>query len=528
MFKAFPVICSFIGLIGLFACASPKSPTGGPKDETPPAVIEAVSTPNMQTNFHEKEIIITFDEWVTLKEIFSQLVVSPLMSHDPEIKQKGKAIIIKLPDSLNAQTTYTINFGNAIADLNEGNILENYSFIFSTGDVLDSIRLSGQVLNAQTLKPAEAVWVMLYPAGEDSVVYKRKPEYVAKTNKEGKWSMSNIRVDSFQVVALKDEDLNFLYNQAGEYLGWLEDIIYTTQSLLELPDIWVFHRENRNVIKDAIPYAPGWLKVIIEAPYPKPVPDFLPGIDDALKIWDGDTLHVWYDSEKNYAGFAVLEDDSTQIRISQSPALANQPATIKITSGRLHPGASATFISPVPIVMLDTNRMILNHDSLGVIPFRIEKDNNDARRFAVKASWKGQTRYKLTFLPGAITDYWGRANDTIRHTIVVSQADQYGDLAMTVDGLDSSRKYILVIKEGEQIRGTFVLQDQHSGKLTKMGLLPAKYTIEIIEDLNQNGVWDTGNYDLKRQPERKMIFMPEILRAGWELEVKMTWTGRES
>ncbi|MEO6130776.1 MAG: Ig-like domain-containing protein, partial [Saprospiraceae bacterium] len=153
------------------ACASPKAPTGGERDTKPPAIIESASTPNKQTNFQEKEITITFDEWTTLKDIYTQLVISPLMPHAPEIKQKGKGIVIKLPDSLRANTTYTINFGNAIADLNEGNILENYAFIFSTGNVLDSIRLSGNVTYAFTLKPADGAWVMLYPVNEDSAVY---------------------------------------------------------------------------------------------------------------------------------------------------------------------------------------------------------------------------------------------------------------------------------------------------------------------------------------------------------------------
>jgi len=524
MFRPYPVIYTFLGLIWLFACASPKAPTGGSKDETPPAVIEEASTPNKQTNFHEKEIIITFDEWVTVKEIYSQLVVSPLMPDNPDIKQKGKAIIIKLPDNLREETTYTINFGNAIADLSESNVLENYAFVFSTGDVLDSFKLSGNVTNALTLKPADDVWVMLYPVGEDSAVYKRKPEYLAKTNKEGKWSMSNIRVDSFQVIALRDENLNFLYDQEGEFLGWLNEIIYTSQPVLELPDIWIFPREKRNVIKEVIHFAPGWLKVIVDSPYPKPVPDFLPSIDSASMIWDGDTLHVWYTPGKNYTGFAVLEDDSTQIRISQAPSRFKQPAGIKITSGRLHPAASATFISAVPVLTFDTTRVILQHDSLGMIPFNVEKDVRDSRRFAISALWQGQTRYNLTLLPGAIIDFWGRANDTIRQSIVVSGADQYGDLTMTIDGLDSSRQYILIIKEGEQIRDTFVLQHQNGGQVTKKGLLPGKYTIEMIEDLNQNGTWDTGNYEFRRQPERKMIFMPENLRAGWELEIKVTWT----
>jgi hypothetical protein len=506
----------------ILACASPKAPTGGPKDEAPPAIVEAESTPNKQTNFHEKEIVITFDEWVTLKEIYSQLVVSPPMPHNPEIKQKGKALIIKLPDSLRSETTYTINFGNSITDLNEGNVLENYAFIFSTGNVLDSLRLSGAVINAQTLKPADGVWVMLYPIELDSAVYKYKPDYVAKTNKDGLWSMSNIRAGNFQVFALKDENLNFLYDQETELFGWLDSTI-NTLLVSTLSDIWVFPREKRPVIKDIFHMSPGWMKVVVESPYPKPLPEFLPAIDNVMTIWDRDTLHVWYNPEKNYTGYAILGPDSSQIRISQNQPLHKRNANIRMTSGRLHPSSAATFFSQIPLSIFDTSRMILSHDSIDNIPFQVDIDGTDTRKFSVRAPWIGQARYNFRLLSGAVTDIWQRSNDSMTFSIVVTGADQYGNLNMTIDGLDSARQYVGLIKEGDQIRDTFVVSHQGQVKVTKAGLLPAKYTIEIFEDLNENGIWDTGTYDLRRQPERKKFFTPEQLRAGWDLEVMMTW-----
>jgi uncharacterized protein (DUF2141 family) len=165
----------------------------------------------------------------------------------------------------------------------------------------------------------------------------------------------------------------------------------------------------------------------------------------------------------------------------------------------------------------------LDNDSLGLIHFKIERDAKDPRRLSISAPWTPQKKYNLVFLPGAITDFWNRENDTVKTTISIIGNDQFGDMNLTVDGLDSTKQYLVYIKEGEQIRDTFVLQHQQGGHLTKKGLLPGKYTIEMIEDLNNNGVWDTGNYNLGRQPERKMIFIPDLLRAGWELEVKLTW-----
>ncbi|MEP6794802.1 MAG: Ig-like domain-containing protein [Saprospiraceae bacterium] len=524
MFVKIPLNIFIIsGFFCLLGCASPRQPTGGLKDTKPPDIIEKESTPNKQTNFHEKEITILFDEWITMKDVYTQLVVSPLMPHDPDIRQKGKAIIIKLPDSLKAETTYTINFGNAIADLNEGNILENYAFIFSTGKVLDSIQLTGSVTNALTLKPADGVWVMLYPVVEDSAVYKRKPEYLSKTNKDGRWTISNVREDSFKIVALKDDNQNFLYDQEGELFGWRDSIIYTSQPLVQVSELRVFPRENRNVIKEIINVAPGRFKVVIEAPYPKPIPVFLPAIDSSLTMWDGDTLQVYYNPVKNYGGYAILEDDSTKIKASSSPSLINKPAGVKISSVRLRPGSQVSIISELPLLSVDTSRILLSHDSLGIIPYRIEKDIHDPRRVDLSAVWIEKMRYHLTLLPGAIIDYWGRSNDTVKQILVVTGADQYGDLTINVDGLDSTKQYVLLVKAGEQINDTFVIERQSATQLVKKGLSPGKYTLEMIEDLNKNGVWDTGNYQKKRQPERKMVFMPDNLRAGWELEAKVTW-----
>src|SRR5687767_2314198 len=132
--------CGFFLLLAsvfvLSNCASPKPITGGPADKVPPEIIAEASTPNQQVNFQEKEIVLLFNEWVVLKDVYNQLVISPPMPEEPEVKQKGKAVIIELPDSLRPATTYTINFGSAITDLNEGNVLENYVFVFSTGPVL--------------------------------------------------------------------------------------------------------------------------------------------------------------------------------------------------------------------------------------------------------------------------------------------------------------------------------------------------------------------------------------------------------
>ncbi|MBK8829358.1 MAG: Ig-like domain-containing protein [Saprospiraceae bacterium] len=510
-------------VVFLASCAAPKSPTGGPVDTLPPVIIAEESTPNQQTNFKEDEITITFDEWFTIKDVATQLVISPLMPEQPVVKQKGKSIVITLPDSLLEETTYTLNFGSAIADLNEGNVLENYAFVFSTGDVLDSVKMSGSVINAVTLTPAEGVWVMLYPVGIDSAVYKRKPEYVAKTNKEGKWAMSNIRADSFNVVALKDDNLNFLYDQDTELFGWIDYNIYTLRPTALLPEIKVFPKVRQPIIRDVIHTVPGWIKVIVDGPVPKQTPRFNPEVEGAVTAWDGDTLHVWYNAVKNYFGEAILLEDTTRIKIAPGASPISWPLRVTTVTSRLHPLATAQFNGTVPFELVDTARITLVNDSLGMVPFTLQTDSVNKKMISIDAAWKPLSKYTLTFLPGAVKDIWGRMNDTIRHTIVVVAADQFGDFTVIVDGLDSTKNYVVLVKTGEVASARFNIDLQASAQLKKSGMAPGKYTIEVIEDLNGNGIWDSGDYHTRRQPERKRFFTPDPLRAGWELETKITW-----
>ena len=141
----------------------------------------------------------------------------------------------------------------------------------------------------------------------------------------------------------------------------------------------------------------------------------------------------------------------------------------------------------------------------------------------MKATWPIQSRSNLLFLPGALTDFWGRTNDTIRHSIIVNNPDQFGDMTITVDGLDSTLNYILQIKTAENVLMTFPIENVSFKQLKATGISPGKYTIEVIEDTNRNGKWDTGSFERRIAPEKKMIFEPENLRSGWELDTKITW-----
>lgn len=218
-----PVIFITAGLF-LFACANVVSPAGGPRDETPPVVLRS-TPPNFSPNFAGGEIRIYFDEFVELKEINQKLLISPPLEKQPEVRLRGRSVIIELEEELRQNTTYNFFFGDAIVDITEGNAIPNFQFVVSTGPFVDSLTIAGRVTEAFSLKPAEGVYVMLYDEVYDSIPYLERPVYLAKTDKEGRYRISNMREGEFKIFALQDVNANFKYDLPNERIAFLDSLI---------------------------------------------------------------------------------------------------------------------------------------------------------------------------------------------------------------------------------------------------------------------------------------------------------------
>ncbi len=220
------MVQKFLGFLVLTAlslsCAQVGSPTGGPRDKDPPRVLESIPT-NYSTHFEAKKIQITFDEYIVLDNVNQELIVSPPMEEQPEVKLKKKTLIIEFEEELKENTTYTFNFGNAIIDLHEGNKLQNFEYVFSTGDILDSMSVKGNLRYAETLeKPEEAISIMLYTDLRDSVPLTEIPLYVGRSNDSGVFSVNNLRPGEYKVFALKDGNNNLLFDLPGEEIAFLD------------------------------------------------------------------------------------------------------------------------------------------------------------------------------------------------------------------------------------------------------------------------------------------------------------------
>ncbi len=225
MFKRLNLVFSLVILIS--ACAKISTPSGGPRDRQPPVVVKSIPG-NGSVNFRGRKIIISFDEFVVLDNIGEKLMVSPPLKKKPTIQVRGKNIDIEIFEALKDNTTYTFYFQDAIKDLNEGNILDNYQFVLSTGSVIDSLSVTGNVYNAYNLEIPEKTLVLLYRELADSAVRKHLPEYISRVEPDGYFRINNVREGRYRLYALKDLDNSKTYNLHDEEFAFLNDPIDVT------------------------------------------------------------------------------------------------------------------------------------------------------------------------------------------------------------------------------------------------------------------------------------------------------------
>jgi hypothetical protein len=237
-------------LILLAACAQPFAPTGGPQDTEPPVILRS-EPENGSVNFDSKEIRIWFDEFIQLRGLSQQFLSSPPFNKTPETRLRGKSLIIKLEEELRPNTTYTLFFGDAIADFTEGNPISNFRYVFSTGPVLDSMKITGKVMNAYSLKPEKQVFVMLYDIYEDSIPYKERPYYISRTDDNGLFTFTNLRDIPYKVFALRDVNANLIYDQPNEEIGFIDSLVHPfapvrTKEMAQ-SDSLMFYPENDEI-----------------------------------------------------------------------------------------------------------------------------------------------------------------------------------------------------------------------------------------------------------------------------------------
>lgn len=523
----------FTSCLFWMGCAQIVIPSGGPKDIIPPRV-EKFIPDSAATNFNAKTITITFNEYIQLVDLQKELTVSPPMRIQPEVKVKGKILQIELKDTLKKNTTYVLNFGSSIRDFTESNSKTDFRYIFSTGNIIDTLKLIGTVRNALDQKTEKGILVMLYESFEDSVPYKSGPSYFAKTNEDGSYKISNIRPGKYKAFALKDANGNYRYDSPAEIIGFSDTLIKISKNTKLDIRIFLEEPKQQRLLKK---FTSGYGSSTLI--YSKPVsgisyqplnagtkPEtFLTEFSsrrDSIRIWvpifPKDTLY-----------FKVIADEITIDTLRIGTALFQKDAggrgeAFKLTSSvnlnkdklfDLNRNINLKFNHPIRTVnsaetFLTSNMKKINYTNT-------EISDEIKRSFTYKFPLEPDSSYQLFIPPGTFTDIFGLKNDTIKIKFKTQEEKFYGTLK-----LNMKMKYrIAYVLELVNDKGVVYNYDRSErGIFSYLFLPPGAYQLRIVYDQDGNGKWSTGNYLERRKPET-IIYFPGVvtIRSNWDLEL---------
>ena len=524
---------NFVFLMLIFlavGCANVQRPMGGPKDVTPPRLLKATPT-NMTRNFNAKFIQLDFDEYYKLLNQYTEITMSPTPDKQPEYKVKGKSLVINLKDTLQKNTTYVINFGKAIADVNEGNILKNFTYVFSTGPHIDSLSVSGTVINTLTQKKEKDVTVMLFPVEKDSAYFgKKKPSIYTSTDTAGNFSLNNLHDGDYRIYALEEKSPDRIYNKDDELIAFQKQPVhlYGDTSGIQLnlfkqdPDkfrmvvqkfdqdvklFFVFNKPLNNPSAKII-YPPGLddQKIV----------EFTPTKDTAsiyLRNMDFDSIRVaFFDNGKPLDSISKTKGRKESFQKTFSTRLNIGG------SGKINPFHDLLIISSYPIASMDPSAITLYEDSVAVNNLNISKDSTNLKRYIIKYNWKEDSRYILSMDEGAFTYVSGDKSKRFVKNFLIDKPANYSTLTLKVTVPDTSKAYLVQIYQDP----AHILQTNSltkTGNIVYKNFVTGKYSFKVIYDDNHNGKWDSGNVKQKKYPESIWVDPVQItLRPNWDAE----------
>jgi uncharacterized protein (DUF2141 family) len=527
----FKLLLFIIGLSLLVtSCAKRGSITGGLKDTIPPTIVSS-SPKNMSTNFSGNTIRINFSEYIKIKDVNKQLIISPPLKNQPNIVPAGAAsryINITLRDTLQPNTTYSFNFGQSITDNNEGNPYSQFRFVFSTGSYIDSLAQAGNIKDAYNREPDNFVTVMLYEANEtynDSTIYKEKPRYVTNTlDSAVVFSLQNLKAGKYHMFALKDAGNNYVYNPKVDKLAFLDKLITVPSDTLH--QLKLFKEKGRYKALKPSQTSSNRLFLGYEGKDPRDIKVSVKngtGTEDiksvVTNVQDKDSLQIWLPrGQKDSLQIEVTRRDVTNnfvVKLKEMKA-ADSLTVNAVQKGGLHFREKFTVTASTPLVTIDASKItLINKDSVAV-PFT--QAYNDLKQEIVFDFEKEENqKYNFTAMPGAMTDFYGKANDTLNFNLSTRSYADYGNLRVNLENV----KRFPVIVQITDAKGK-VYAEYYSEKETEINfdaILPAKYLLRVIYDDNKNKEWDTGDYLNKIQPEEVIYFPKEIdVRDNWDVE----------
>lgn len=525
------ILFAIFAVLFYSGCASLQTPSGGPRDTIPPKVVEEIPK-NLSKNFKGKQIEITFDEFFKLSNEYQEITLSPETEIAPTYKVKKKTLEIDFKDSLEANTTYSIKFGKAIQDVNESNTLKNYSFVFATGSKLDSLEISGKVISSQDNQPVLDATVFLFPIKKDTLFGKKKPTIYTSSDSSGNFTLKNLREDTYRIYALKESGADRIYNSPNEDIAFLKDSVVLNKNMSNL-SLKLFKQVadkfrtlDRRIEKD------GRIDFFFNTPLSNPSLKFLgndkiknPIIDFSSK---GDTAHLWlrefaFDSLK----VSINNDNKPLDTVTLRRSLKDTYDRVilfnnNLSGGKIVPGRPLVLTFNLPIENIDPNKIVLTEDSVQRNGLTVKKLIPSDFKYEIDYPWRVKKRYTLSFKEGAVKDIYGTENKNLKLDFELDEVENYGNLSLNITKADSLKNYIvqLIIGKENNVYKEFIIKQN---SIVNINYIPTNtYKVRVIEDLNSNGKFDTGNIKLKIQPEKVWFWDKDIVtRANWDREEKI-------
>ena len=511
-------------------CAKRGSPTGGPKDTIPPVLVNA--NPKLNSTFFDSdEIRLTFNEWVKLDKVQDQLIISPpLKESSYEVKPLSgvtKKVFLKFLDSLDSETTYTINFGNSIKDNNENNALTFFSYTFSTGSTIDSLYVRGKVKDAFNLDTDQYVSIHLYRVDtlyNDSIIFNNRPTYISNTLDSVTYQFQNLKEGKYLIIALKDIDNNYFFDPFNDKIGFIDSLITLPRD--SIIDFKLF-REETDLIWDK-PFFINSEKIgfgyygklnLDKIKVESNIPD---SVEYAfIKSKDTDTINLWLSRNSfDSLRFNLIEIDTTKlVTVKFDRTKDSLIDSLKIsskTTSIIHPKESFKLSYNIPLKSINDSMIsIIDIDSISV-PFS-SSFNNDKGEIEIKFQVAPSDKYEVLIKPKAIFDIKGVYNDTLQYNVVSQTLEDYGNIFLDVIRNSNSKFILHLLDTNNDIIREFNNVDQNNTYIFDL-IRPGNYTFRLIEDLNENDKWDTGNFLKKINPEPVYYYPNQLeLRPNWDL-----------
>ncbi|MBP1676908.1 MAG: hypothetical protein H6Q20_1467 [Bacteroidetes bacterium] len=576
-------ISIFLTIAGIsflvYSCANKaQGPTGGAKDVTPPKVLK--STPvNGALNFNKKQVQIFFDENISVEKVNDNVLISPPQKSQPIVKGNARVLTVSFEDNLIDSTTYTINFGNAIVDLNEKNPLKNYRFSFSTGNEIDTLQISGTLIDAENLNPMAGVLVGIYQATEKDSAFLQKPFLrIGKTDESGRFIIDNVKSGQYKVFALDDTSRDYFYQQ-GEGVAFLDSLVTPTFRREEMRDtIW-----KDSVTVDSIRTYMGTrflpdnilLKYFKEAKkrqyflkqerkqpqaftlfFNAPLAE-LPVIKPLNFNWDDkymlqknntmDTLTYWitesdvYNKDTLQMSMTYLKTDSVFRLVPQTDTLnvfmrkvnvggktkkGDKVPDLKAPFYKFNTNISGSFdvFSPIvfrfesPLKAADVSKIHLYQkidSTLKALPVSWQQTDSTKMVYALNYKWEPEKTYEIAIDSTAYRDIYNNESDKFKAEFKIKSLDEYAAIKMLLAQYDSLM-VLQVLDTKDNVLATKPAVQK--GTLFEY-LRPGDYFVRAFIDRNRNGVWDTGELISRRSPEEVYYYPKKLtLKANWEFE----------